>query len=56
MGLDNISENERKLYDDLLVKYNHRLNFTDDVNLWLGSKFDYRCYPKQILIQPYILK
>lgn len=34
--------------------YKEKINYADDINLWGVKKYDYKCYPKQILINQYL--
>ena len=39
---------------DLFLLYKERLNFVEEMNLWKGRKYDYKCYPNELLINKYL--
>lgn len=41
---------------ELFKVYNENLNFMDEINLWSNRKYDYKCYPNEILINKYLDK
>jgi hypothetical protein len=41
---------------DLYKVYEEKLNYSDEIRLWKGKKYDYKCYPNEILINKYINK
>lgn len=41
---------------DLCKAYYDKLNYSDEIRLWKGKKYDYKCYPNEILINKYINK
>jgi hypothetical protein len=41
---------------DLYSLYNEKLNFVDEINLWSNRKYDYKCFPNEILINKFLEK
>jgi hypothetical protein len=40
---------------DLYDLYKEKLNYVDEMNLWSKRKYDYKCYPNEILINKYLI-
>ena len=50
----NLKEEHKSHLKDLCKLYEERLNYVDEINLWTGKKYDYRCYPNEILINKFM--
>jgi hypothetical protein len=54
--ITSLKEDILSAVSDLYKLYNENLNFVDEINLWSNRKYDYKCYPNEILINRYLDK
>lgn len=53
--IDSLKEEYKKIFNELYIMYKEKINYNEDISLWSMKKYDYKCYPKQILINKYLL-
>jgi hypothetical protein len=54
--LENLQEKFKAPLKELYEIYHRKLNFVDEINLWNSRKYDYKCFPNEILINKFIEK
>jgi hypothetical protein len=52
--IENIKDSHKGVIADLYKIYNEKLNFVDDIRQWPGKKYDYKCFPTEMLINKYL--
>lgn len=49
-----LKEEDKNHLKDLFLIYRERLNYVEEINLWNARKYDYKCYPNEILINKFL--